>query len=308
MKIDGSTLSEYTDGYICAKVRGFTKRQESPDRVLHPMKRIGPKGSGKFERISWEEALGLIARRFKELAPEAVLPFHYDGSNGLITSGGMDERFWNRLGASQLERSICGAAAEKAVEATLGSRWSPDYAEVAHSKLVICWGHNPISTAPHFMPFLTQARKHGARLVVIDPRRTRTAQQADLHLAPMPGSDGALALGLAFAQAQKPAQKPSAEQKRGAYLAKIMDCGGCHTPGALAGKPDEARSLAGSDIGFGIPGLGVFYPPNLTGDAATGLGKWSAAEIVTAGRRTTSTPPSRSSSRANRSLAARTRL
>src|SRR5262245_19267951 len=93
--IDGSDRSEYTDGYICAKVRGFTKRQYSPDRVLHPMKRTGPKGSGKFERISWDEALRLIAERFKALAPEAILPFHYDGSNGLLTSGAMDERLWN---------------------------------------------------------------------------------------------------------------------------------------------------------------------------------------------------------------------
>src|SRR5262249_51587131 len=104
---------------------------------------------------------------------------------------------WNRLGASQLQRSICGAAAERAVEATLGKRWSPAYADVCSSNLVIIWGHNPVSTAPHFMPFLRAAQRKGCRLVVIDPRRTLTARSADWYLAPLPGTDGTLALGLA---------------------------------------------------------------------------------------------------------------
>src|SRR5260370_29466567 len=105
-------------------------------------------------------------------------------------------RLWRRRGASRLERSICGAAAEYAVEATLGARWSQPYADVVHSKLVIAWGHNPVSTAPHFMPFLREAQHKGCRLVVIDPRRSRTAQGADWHLAPLPGTDGALALAV----------------------------------------------------------------------------------------------------------------
>src|SRR5437588_2878062 len=105
-------------------------------------------------------------------------------------------RLWNRLGASQLQRSICGAAAEHAVEVTLGKRWSPPYTDVVHSKLVIIWGHNPVSTAPHFMPFLRQAQHNGCKLIVIDPRRTLTARGADWHVTPLPGSDGALALGI----------------------------------------------------------------------------------------------------------------
>src|SRR5213079_2791618 len=106
----------------------------------------------------------------------AILPYSYSGTLGLVQMGAASARFWNRLGASQLQRSICGAAAEAAVEATLGARWSQPYADVVQSRLVLIWGHNPVSTAPHFMPFLQQARRQGCRLVVIDPRRTRTAQ------------------------------------------------------------------------------------------------------------------------------------
>jgi anaerobic selenocysteine-containing dehydrogenase len=124
------------------------------------------------------------------------LPYSYSGTLGLVNMTVSSARLWNRLGASQLERSICGAAAECAVEATLGKRWSPAYAEVEHSRLVLLWGHNPASTAPHFMPHLRAAQRQGCQLVVIDPRRTLSAQGANLHLAPYPGSDGVLALGL----------------------------------------------------------------------------------------------------------------
>src|SRR5215510_6124742 len=112
VKIDGSHRSEYTDGYICSKVRRFPERQNSTERILHPMKRTGPKGSrSSFEPISWEAALHLIAEKFSALAetPEAILPFHYDGSNGMISSAAMDERFWNRLGSSQLQKTFCAA-------------------------------------------------------------------------------------------------------------------------------------------------------------------------------------------------------
>jgi anaerobic selenocysteine-containing dehydrogenase len=125
------------------------------------------------------------------------LPYSYSGTLGLVQMTVTSSRFWNRLGASQLERSICGAAAELAVEATLGVRHSPPYEHVAHSKLVIIWGHNPVSTAPHFMPHLKNAQRSGCQVIVIDPRRTRTARGADWHLAPLPNTDGVLALGLA---------------------------------------------------------------------------------------------------------------
>lgn len=196
-----------TRGWLCAKVRPYLEHVYHPDRLMHPLRRSGPKGSGQWQRITWQQALDEIASRWQAIiaaeGPEAILPYSYSGTLGLVQMAVASGRLWNRLGASQLERSICGAAAEKAVEATLGIRWSPDYAEVAHSKLVICWGHNPISTAPHFMPFLIHARRQGCRLIVIDPRQTHTAQHADLHLAPVPGTDGVLALGLAHILVQE---------------------------------------------------------------------------------------------------------
>ena len=190
-----------TRGWLCAKVRPYLDHVYHPGRVLYPLRRVGPKGGGQWQRISWDEAIDEIARRWKEIiarfGAEAILPYSYSGTLGLVQMSVSSARFWNRLGASQLERSICGAAAELAVEMTLGKRWSPPYADVAHSKLVVLWGHNPVASAPHFLPFLKQAQRAGCQLVVIDPRRTPSARGADLHLAPRPGTDGALALGLA---------------------------------------------------------------------------------------------------------------
>ncbi|MEZ4594661.1 MAG: molybdopterin oxidoreductase family protein [Chloroflexota bacterium] len=190
-----------TQGWLCAKVRPYLDHVYHPDRLTHPLRRVGPKGSGQWERISWDDAMGEIGSRWRtiiaEHGVEAILPYSYSGTLGLLQMGVVNGRFWNKLGASQLERTICGAAAEFAVEATLGSRRSQRYEDVQHSKLVIIWGHNPVSTAPHFMPHLLQARKNGTQVIVIDPRRTRTAKLADWHIAPEPGSDGALALGLA---------------------------------------------------------------------------------------------------------------
>jgi anaerobic selenocysteine-containing dehydrogenase len=196
----GDPDNPITRGSLCAKVRPYLDHVYHPDRLLYPLRRIGPKGGGQWQRISWQEALDEIATRWRDIiresGPEAILPYSYSGTLGLVQMVVASGRFWNRLGASQLQRSICGAAAETAVEATLGKRWSSAYSEVVHSKLVILWGHNPISTAPHFMPFLRQAQHAGCKLIVIDPRRTASASGADWHLAPLPGTDGALALGL----------------------------------------------------------------------------------------------------------------
>ncbi len=190
-----------TRGWLCAKVRPYLDHVYHADRLLYPLRRVGPKGGGQWQRTTWTEALELIAAKWRALiashGAEAILPYSYSGTLGLVQMTVSSARLWNRLGASQLQRSICGAAAEMAVEATLGRRWSPPYADVAHSRLVILWGHNPVSTGPHFLPFLRQAQRQGCQVVVIDPRRTRTAEGADWHLAPLPGSDGVLALGLA---------------------------------------------------------------------------------------------------------------
>jgi anaerobic selenocysteine-containing dehydrogenase len=190
-----------TRGWLCAKVRPYLDHVYHPDRLLHPLRRVGPKGGGRWERISWDEALAEIAGRWQAIisryGAEAILPYSYSGTLGVVQMTVANARLWNRLGASQLRRSICGSAAEAAVEATLGRRWSPPYADVPHSRLAVLWGHNPVSTAPHFMPFLRQARRQGCHVVVIDPRRTATAATSDWHLAPRPGTDGALALGVA---------------------------------------------------------------------------------------------------------------
>lgn len=208
--VDGRAVGFYADpdhpitqGWLCGKVRPYLDHVYHPDRLLYPLRRVGPKGSGLWARIGWDEAIAEIGERWRDMiahyGAEAILPYSYSGTLGLVQMGVSSGRFWNRLGASQLDRAICGAAAEYAVETTLGARWSPPYADVVHSKVILIWGHNPAGTAPHFMPFLKDAQRNGCRVVVIDPRRTRTARTADWHLAPRPGSDGALALGMAHA-------------------------------------------------------------------------------------------------------------
>ncbi len=190
-----------TDGWLCAKVRPYLDHVYHPDRLQFPLRRQGPKGSGQWQRITWEEALSEIGERWRDIiaeyGAEAILPYSFSGTLGVVQMSVTNTRFWNRLGASRLERSICGAAAAMAVIATLGAKRSPAYEDVLHSRLVIIWGHNPVSTAPHFMPFLRKAQRTGCQLIVIDPRRTRTAAGADWHIQPRPGSDGALAMGIA---------------------------------------------------------------------------------------------------------------
>ena len=201
LRFYGDPEHPVTQGWLCAKVRPYLEHVYHPDRLRTPLRRVGRKGAGRWQRISWDEAVATIRDRWLEIidayGPEAILPYSYSGTLGLVQMTVASARLWNRLGASRLVRAICGAAAEMAVKTTLGARHSPPYEDVRHSRLVIIWGHNPVSTAPHFMPPLRRAQREGCRLVVVDPRRTRTARGADWHLAPLPGSDGALALGLA---------------------------------------------------------------------------------------------------------------
>jgi len=191
-----------TQGWLCAKVRPYLERVYHPDRLLYPLRRVGPKGGDpQWRRISWDEAIGEITDRWKVIIAEhgaaAILPYSYSGTLGMLQLGVCDERLWNRMGASGLiSEAICGAAAERAVTATLGERWAPDMRDLIHSKLIIIWGNNPASTGPHFMPFLRDAQRHGAYVVVVDPRRTLTAKSADEHIQPRPATDAALALGL----------------------------------------------------------------------------------------------------------------
>ena len=206
--IDGRAVAFYgdpnhpvTDGWLCGKVRPYLDHVYHPDRLTTPLRRVGPKGAGEWAEISWDEAIGEIGDRWRRIiadyGAEAILPYSYSGTLGLVQMTVSNGRFWNRLGASQLERAICGDAAQYAVERTLGARWAVPYADTAHSRAILIWGHNPASTAPHFMPYLKDAQRRGCVVVVIDPKRTRTARTADWHVAPRPGSDGALALGMA---------------------------------------------------------------------------------------------------------------
>src|SRR6266496_1598429 len=156
---DGKAVRFYADkhhpitqGWLCAKVRPYLERVYAPDRLHDPLRRVGPKGSGIWERISWGSAIDEIATRWKAIIAEhgaaAIQPYSYSGTLGLLQLGICNARLWNRMGASGLDRAICGAAAELAVESTLGARWSPDPADVLHSRLVLIWGHNPASTGP----------------------------------------------------------------------------------------------------------------------------------------------------------------
>ena len=193
-------LHPVTAGWLCAKVRPYLERVYHPDRLRYPMRRLRGKGEGEWKRIDWDEAIQEIAARWKRIiavdGAAAILPYSYSGTLGLLQLAVTDRRLWNRMGASGLQRSICGAAAESAVNATLGDRLAPDPADVLHSKLVVIWGHNPASTGPHFMPLLREAQRNGTTVVVVDPRRTLTARSADEHIQPRPATDGALALGL----------------------------------------------------------------------------------------------------------------
>src|SRR5829696_4659352 len=196
----GDPNHPFTRGWLCAKVRPYLDRVYSPDRLQYPLRRAGAKGSGEWARISWDDAIGEIAERWQGIIAEhgaaTILPYSFSGTLGLLQGGVASIRLWNRMGVSGLERSICGAAAETAVKLTLGGRLAPDARDVRHSRLIIIWGHNPASTSPHFMPFMRDAQRDGAYVVVIDPRRSTTARSADEHLRPRPATDGALALGL----------------------------------------------------------------------------------------------------------------
>jgi anaerobic selenocysteine-containing dehydrogenase len=197
----GDSDHPITQGWLCAKVRPYLDFVYHPDRLQTPLRRIGPKGAPEgWEPLSWEDAVGEIASRWQKIIDRygaaAILPYSYSGQCGIVQLAVCNHRLWNRMGASGLQRSICGASASAAITATYGARLGLEYTDVPESRLIILWGHNPASTGPHFMPFLREAQRRGAHVVVIDPRRTLTARSANEHLQPRPATDGALALGL----------------------------------------------------------------------------------------------------------------
>jgi anaerobic selenocysteine-containing dehydrogenase len=190
-----------TGGALCTKVGRYLERTYSDARVLHPMKRVGRKGEGRFERISWDEALDAIAEKFGAIAasadgPEAILPYSYAGNMGLIQYGSMDRRFFHRLGASLLDRTICATAGKAGWVSVVGAAMGMDVEQVVDSRLIVIWGSNSVASNLHFWTRAQEAKRRGARLVAIDPYRTATADKCHEHVALMPGTDAALAYGI----------------------------------------------------------------------------------------------------------------
>jgi len=199
-KLRGNPDHPITRGFLCGKVTKYLEREYHPDRLLYPMRRVGAKGEGRFERITWDEALDTVAARLSSIAaeygPESVLPYSYAGTIGALNSAGMDRRFFHRFGASRLDRTICASAGGAALNLSQGIRLGTEPEQFAQSKLIIAWGANILGTNAHLWPYIVQARRNGARFYVIDPVKNRTGKAADRHFAINPGSDLALALGL----------------------------------------------------------------------------------------------------------------
>ncbi len=189
-----------TAGFLCGKVSNYTDRVYADDRLLHPLIRTGPKGAAEFRRATWDEALDTaaagISGAIERHGGEALLPYSYLGTMGLLQGGSMGNRLMNALGATELVRTICASAGVRGVDLTIGRSPEVDPDLWHHARMIVAWGWNPMSTAPHLWRKILEARRAGARLVVVDPFRSRTARVADEHLTPLPGTDAALALGM----------------------------------------------------------------------------------------------------------------
>ena len=195
-------MHPHTAGALCTKVSRYAERTHHPERILYPMRRTGPKGLGQFERVSWDVALSDIANRLKEIAArgpdasQAILPYSYAGTMGLVQGDSMSARFFHRLGASLLERTICASAGGEALTHTLGAKVGMKVENFSKSRLIIIWGSNSVGSNLHFWRYAQQAKRDGAKLICIDPRHTETAEKCHEHIALLPGTDAALALAL----------------------------------------------------------------------------------------------------------------
>ena len=198
--LDGTHKNPVTNGYICAKVRKFAERVYGPDRLLYPAVRKGPKGEGRFKRVTWDEALDLVADRFRRAKAahggSSILPFSYGGSNGLLTQDNIDAQLWRRFGTSRLARTLCAAPTGAANQALYGKMPSVTYQDYPEASLIVLWGVNPSASGIHLVPYVREAQKRGAKLVVIDPRTTTLAGAAEVHLPVRPGTDVCVALAI----------------------------------------------------------------------------------------------------------------
>ncbi len=201
VRVAGDPDHPFTNGFLCAKVNRYVERTYHRDRLLQPLRRVGPKGSGRFEPVAWEAALGAIAERLGSIAassdgPQAILPYSYAGTMGMLQGSSMDRRFFHLIGASKLDRTICSMAGTMGMRMTIGANIGADAEGIPESDLVLLWGTNTLTSNPHLWPFVRRARERGARVVAIDPIRTRTAAQCDEWIGIRPGTDAALALGM----------------------------------------------------------------------------------------------------------------
>src|SRR6185436_3774800 len=198
-KIQGDPEAPFTEGSICTKVSHYLERTYAADRLKYPMRRVGKKGEGKFERIGWDEALDEIAGRLKALAaedPQTILPCSYAGTMGMVQYSSMDRRFFYKLGASLLDRTLCSTAGKYGLKATLGGSVGMDPQRFDEAKLIILWGANPIVSNLHLWSRVQAAKRRGARVIAIDPYRSLSAEKCTQHVALLPGTDGALALAM----------------------------------------------------------------------------------------------------------------
>src|SRR6266436_2024670 len=194
IRVKGDPEHPFTHGGLCVKVAHYEKRTYHKDRILYPMRRSGRKGEGQFQRISWDEALDTIAAKLKAIAkdnPESILPYSYAGTMGLLQSGSMDRRFFHRLGASLLDRTICATAGKAGWVATIGAAMGTDVEQFEASKLILIWGSNPVVSNLHFWTRAQEAKRRGAKLIAIDPYRSATAEKCHEHIALLPGTDAA---------------------------------------------------------------------------------------------------------------------
>ena len=199
IKVHGNPAHAATDGVLCTKVSRYVERTYHPERLLHPMKRSGPKGSGQFQRISWDEALDTVAARLRDIAtrdPQAIQPYSYAGTMGQVQGEAMAARFFNRLGAAHLDRTICASAGAEALTQTLGGKLGMRMEFFKEAKLILIWGSNSIGSNLHFWKHAQVAKRNGAKLICIDPRKSETAEKCHEHIALLPGTDAALALAL----------------------------------------------------------------------------------------------------------------
>jgi anaerobic selenocysteine-containing dehydrogenase len=201
VKVAGDPDHPFTRGFLCAKVNRYVERTYHRDRLLYPLRRVGPKGSGRFERISWTDAIDEVSARLNAIrasadGPQAILPYSYAGTMGMVQGSSMDRRFFHTIGASLLDRTICSTPGTVGMRMTVGASVGADPEGIPQSNLILLWGTNTLTANPHLWPFVLEARQAGATIIAIDPIRTRTAAQCDEWISIRPGTDAALALGM----------------------------------------------------------------------------------------------------------------